>query len=237
MDFTNTMASSDAPHVRYRHKPFVGSSHTWALAQCGEVAPGARVLDIGCGSGVIGRELKERGFSDIHAVEVDAEARQNAASIYQSVGSSLADYESQRFDLVLLLDVIEHLTNPEAFLSEAAALLKPAGLLLVSVPNVAHWSVRLPLLFGFFEYTQRGILDRTHFQFFTRRRFRQILRSVPGTETLTLAASISPAEFIFPPALWNTWPLRAFGRIRNTGAQFWPGLLAYQHLAKVRKKI
>jgi len=69
---------------------------------------------------------------------------------------------------VLLLDVLEHLREPLAVLERAAAVLVPGGQIIASIPNVAHGAVRLALLRGSFEYTETGLLDRTHLRFFDR---------------------------------------------------------------------
>ena len=101
-----------AAHVRYQHKPFPGSSHTWTMRQCEGLPPAAKVLDIGSGSGAIGRMLKERSIAELYAVEVDEEARRNTASIYKRMETSLDGFRGEQFDLILILDVLEHLPNP-----------------------------------------------------------------------------------------------------------------------------
>ena len=227
---------TQAAHLRYLHKPFIGSSHTWALDRCADTAPWTRVLDIGCGSGAIGKALKERGLKELSAVEVDPQAKVNALAIYNRVEGSLADFKDQRFDLIFILDVLEHLTNPDSFLKEAVTLLAPGGRMLISVPNVAHWSVRFQLLFGYFTYTERGILDKTHFQFFTRRRLLQLLGNQESLELKRIDASIAPLEFLLPDWAWNSTLYKSLSHARYFAAQAVPGLLAYQHLAEVRKK-
>ena len=77
---------------------------------------------------------------------------------------------------MLLLDVLEHLKNPERLLNQCRDVLKPDGAVVVSLPNVANITVRLMLLLGNFDYTERGILDRTHLRFFTRKTARQFLQ-------------------------------------------------------------
>jgi hypothetical protein len=75
--------------------------------------------------------------------------------------------ELGRPDLILLLDVLEHLPDPVAVLKRFVAQLGEAGTVIVSLPNVAHLSVALPLLLrGQFTYRDAGILDRTHLRFF-----------------------------------------------------------------------
>ena len=80
------------------------------------------------------------------------------------------------FDLLLFGDVIEHTRDPLAILREAGALLAPRGQVIVSVPNVANLRVRLGLARGRFDYTESGILDKTHLRFFTLRSARELMR-------------------------------------------------------------
>ena len=161
-----------APQERYIFKPFYGSSHWWALNQIDKIPQSARVLDIGAGSGAIGKRLMEKGFQNLSAVEIDARARDYITPIYKAVHESLNPYKNEKFDLILLLDVLEHTATPEQFLNEILELLAPGGTILISVPNIAHWSIRFSLLFGIFNYTDRGLLDKTHLQFFARKRLR-----------------------------------------------------------------
>jgi 2-polyprenyl-3-methyl-5-hydroxy-6-metoxy-1,4-benzoquinol methylase len=78
-------------------------------------------------------------------------------------------FEPASFDAVVCGDLIEHLRDPQAFLSRIRPFLRPDGRLVLSTPNVANWVIRLSLLFGRFDYTERGILDRNHTHLFTQR--------------------------------------------------------------------
>jgi SAM-dependent methyltransferase len=78
-------------------------------------------------------------------------------------------FARERFDVVLLGDVLEHLRAPDRLLRKLPQVLRPFGCLVVSLPNVAHASVRLALLSGDFTYSDEGLLDRTHLRFFTLR--------------------------------------------------------------------
>ena len=82
---------------------------------------------------------------------------------------------SQPFDAVVCADVLEHLARPEDLLARIHGWLRPGGTLLVSLPNVANVTVRAGLLLGRFPYAERGILDRTHLRFYTRRSARDLL--------------------------------------------------------------
>ena len=75
-----------------------------------------------------------------------------------------------------MLDILEHLVRPERLLQDCREVLTPKGAVVISVPNVANIAVRLMLLFGRFDYTERGILDKTHLRFFTRKAARAMLR-------------------------------------------------------------
>ncbi|WP_199423599.1 class I SAM-dependent methyltransferase [Actinotalea solisilvae] len=138
------------------------------------VGPGGRVLDVGCATGYLGAALKERG-SEVAGVELDPEAAARAAEVLDEV--VVADLETvdlverfgpESFDVVVFGDVLEHLREPLRLLSNATGLLRPGGSVVISIPNVGHADVRLSLLQGRWRYSDRGLLDRTHVQFFTR---------------------------------------------------------------------
>jgi len=81
------------------------------------------------------------------------------------------------FDGVVFKDVLEHVADPAALLRDARSLLRPGGRVIASIPNVAHWTVRLRLLFGHFDYTPTGLLDATHLRFFMEASVRALFRT------------------------------------------------------------
>ena len=220
---------------RYQSKLFPGSSHSWALKRLAEFSPSSRVLDIGPGNGVIGNALRENAFEQLYAVEIDAAARQNLKPIYQRIEASIEPYEREaaQFDIVLMLDVLEHMPDPFDFLARVRKLMPLGACALISVPNIAHWSMRLSLLFGFFEYTNRGLLDRTHLQFFNRRRFEKLLAS-SGFCAQLRGASIEPLELLLPAALTQNSIFSATSQLRAQIAGCLPGLMAYQLMGLTR---
>jgi 2-polyprenyl-3-methyl-5-hydroxy-6-metoxy-1,4-benzoquinol methylase len=136
------------------------------------------VMDIGCGEGVTTRWLKQirPGITTV-GVEIDKSVAAVAASAVDTVLVAdldnglepLADYRG-RVDLLLLLDVLEHLRDPWARLEEFKTLLAPSAAVIASIPNVRNLKVLGPLLAkGEWRYQSSGILDRTHLRFFTRR--------------------------------------------------------------------
>ena len=141
-----------------------------------EIAPllpsgAGRVLEVGCGGGHTLRWLKDK-FPAAETVGIDgfegirSELQKNADVAHiRDLEQPLPDLG--RFDLVLALDVLEHLREPERLLASLSECMNPDATLIVSVPNVSHLSVALPLLLRRrFEYADGGILDRTHLRFY-----------------------------------------------------------------------
>jgi methionine biosynthesis protein MetW len=149
------------------------------------IPDGAFVLDVGCHTGIMGEALRQKKNAKVVGIDTDSAAlavarnRLQSALLIDAEAAGWADQLSnegfRNFDIILFGDVLEHTQQPERILSEAVKLLKPGEQVIVSVPNVAHWRVRFGLLFGRFEYSDSGILDRTHLRFFTRRSARALL--------------------------------------------------------------
>ena len=147
------------------------SSHSLAVLS---VPTGSRVLDLGAADGSVARALKKRGCT-VWGIEQDERAAEAALLVCDRL--IVADLEtkeafeplgSETFDVVLALDVLEHLRDPAPVLKRAASHLTPKGVVVVSIPNVTHGALRLSLLEGRFTYTEQGLLDRTHLRFFDR---------------------------------------------------------------------
>jgi len=90
--------------------------------------------------------------------------------VYRSnIEVELPDIEPASLDLILCLDVLEHLIDPWKTVERLDTLLRPGGSFIISVPNIRYYHILIDLAFkGRFEYDNEGILDRTHLRFFTR---------------------------------------------------------------------
>ena len=137
------------------------------------IAPKSLVLDVGCSSGNFGAELTARRGCIVDGIEVepsDAKAAQkNLRKVYLlDVEKDSLSPIKEKYDVIYFGDVIEHLIKPTETLSRIKPLLKYKGMVLFSIPNMAHISVRLALLRGNFEYTQTGLVDKTHLHFYDR---------------------------------------------------------------------
>lgn len=155
-----------------------------------------RVLEIGCGSGQTLEMLKKMQVCaqtvGVELFETAADsARKRVNTVYcLDVEKNPLPADIGKFDLILLLDVLEHLVDPWALLKHLTAEhLAVDGKIIISLPNVRHFSLVLPLLVGRFDYVERGILDKTHLRFFSKDSAIKLLKSAG----LTIEA-IKPAS-------------------------------------------
>ncbi len=135
------------------------------------IRPKSLVLDIGCSSGNFGAELIKRKGCIVNRIKIEPAYAKVAAKKLREV--FLLDIEKddlspikEAYDVIYFGDVIEHLVKPTEILKRVRPLLKNNGMILFSIPNMAHMSVRLALLRGNFEYTETGLLDKTHIHFY-----------------------------------------------------------------------
>ncbi len=133
---------------------------------------GGRILEFGCAAGETLHWLKQHfPAAETVGIEINRALEERLA---RNVSKAIFIEPQDRlpaglgaFELILALDVLEHLADPLAMLRQLSAQLAPGGTIIVSLPNIAHYSVTLPLLFQRrFDYQDAGILDRTHLRFF-----------------------------------------------------------------------
>ena len=190
------------------------------------------VLDIGCSCGATLLELKNR-FKNInlHGIEINEHAAKIASKVadirIQNVENVDFEYRNDFFDYIILGDVLEHLYNPEELLIKIKKHLKTNGNLLISIPNVMHYTVIKDLINGNWSYQDSGILDRTHIRFFTKNEFLNLLHRA-GFEEVDIVMVVvdeteSDVKFIDEiKTLSNNSNVEDFS--------------AYQYLIKAKKK-
>jgi len=141
------------------------------------VSPQAKfVLDVGCGSGAVGRCIKNKNAaSSVDGIEYFEQAAKIAKKYLDNVFEidlNLLDPGFSRtiYDAIICGDVLEHLLSPQNTLKALRKKIKKDGTLICSIPNTGHWSVIFPLILDDrFTYRDEGLLDRTHVHLFTLR--------------------------------------------------------------------
>jgi SAM-dependent methyltransferase len=164
------------------------------------------VLEVGCAAGGTMRWLRSiRDVKYAAGVEQEPEAARAARLVFDDVeiGDAAASdfgFRQERFDLILALDVLEHLADPWTILRRLREKLAKDGVFIASVPNVAHYKVSLNLfLRGRWDYAEEGLLDRTHLRFFTRRTAVELFESTGYSVRRVLATFLCPNLFC---SLW-----------------------------------
>jgi 2-polyprenyl-3-methyl-5-hydroxy-6-metoxy-1,4-benzoquinol methylase len=156
------------------------SSHAIILRWLSQMPP-ARVLDLGCSGGLLSERVRALGHTvtGVDVLELPAVRDRVDRFIQGNLDDGLpAEVAADGpFDVVLAADVLEHVRTPELVLEQSRRVLAPRGVLLASVPNFGHWYARGRTALGLFDYDQRGIFDRGHVRFFTRRSFLRRLRA------------------------------------------------------------
>lgn len=196
-----------------------------------------RVLDVGCGEGLLGKRLLELGATEVTGIEIRPEvcrkAVQNLSDVHcGDIESMPLPFKRGHFDCIVCADVIEHLRDPLAVLRKLRLVLGERGVIIASIPNVRYWGVISMLADGGWTYADSGILDRTHLRFFTRREIEALFVEA-GLELTGLTANIDPAYYTIDPLARGI----SFGRItlRDMSPEDMKDLFVVQYLVRAVK--
>lgn len=161
--------------MRYKYK-FDPDPFNTHMLLINEVPVASKVLEIGSASGYMGDYLFQEKKCELWGVEPfcenlekETEVKYNKffkITVEELVNSKLAPLAY--FDVIFIADVLEHLVSPEEALTKLKKYLKEDGIFVISLPNIAHYSIRWSLLRGRFDMQDAGILDRTHLKFYTK---------------------------------------------------------------------
>lgn len=166
---------------RYNYA-FDPEGDAWAARLLRQLPPQAgEVLELGPGPGAMTKVMVDRGWS-VTVVENDPGALNVLTSLGVDVVAANLDDQAwverlggRQFDAILACDVLEHLRSPDKVLQALRTLLKPAGRLIISVPNVSYGGIVAGLMQGSFDYSETGLLDQTHIRFFARHSMERLL--------------------------------------------------------------
>lgn len=192
------------------------------------------VLDIGCGSALLAQKIKNAGHS-VTGIDVydSNQARETCDLFIQTdLEKGISIVKDRKFNHIIFADVLEHVREPENLLLEASEIVDKDGTIIASTGNIGHILMRLQLLFGRFEYTERGILDRTHVKLFTIKSFKKLIQDC-SFDIIEKKYCPIPFENIIPghKTLTDTlsWIYMLFVKV-------WPGLFAYQIIFKAKPR-
>lgn len=185
------------PYEKFNNNPF--GSHIKGVQLVGE---SKKVLEVGCATGYISKRLVENDC-EVYGIELDPEAAKIAKKYCKKVfvGDAETWELDEKFDVILILDVLEHLKNPGRLLLKLKEYLNPDGYFVLSIPNIANWKIRLKLLIGKFDYEDDGILDKNHLRFFTLKSAKKMVENA-GLEIFKLdIVPSAPLPFEMNPPL------------------------------------
>ncbi len=221
-----------APEENYDLKLGFASSHTAAI-EAAKV--GGHLLDIGCGQGYVAQELAAKGCRvtgmDQYIPSVSPRPGE-VDFIRWDLDRKEFPVNVSGFDQIMMLDIIEHLKEPEIFMDElrfAAACKRPEVIL--TTANIGFVVTRLMLLFGQFNYGKKGILDATHTRLFTFRSMRALLEQ-SGYKVLEMRGIPAP----FPKAIGMNTISRFLLRANQALIRLSRGLFAYQIFVRAEAK-
>jgi 2-polyprenyl-3-methyl-5-hydroxy-6-metoxy-1,4-benzoquinol methylase len=221
----------DGAYVALQDVPYRGH-HLLARSVLSVTPEGGSVFEGGVSSGYFAEVLTGYGLT-VDGFELDPVAASEARSVCRTVHTgdlSSFDIEGEiadrSYDTIVFGDTLEHLPDPAAVLSRLRPKLSAGGHVVLSVPNIANWSIRAQLLAGRFNYRDRGILDRTHLRFFTQKTLRAMLVE-SGYDAVDMVGSIPI------PALRSASACRLVHRAGNLR----PQLLAYTFIVTARATI
>lgn len=208
------------------------SSHGILLDEITARSP-KTMLDLGCADGSFSHRFVRQGV-EVHGLDkfenMAARANLTTFVVKDLENSVVGMFPHNFFDLILMADVLEHLSDPAALLRSALDWLRPQGRVLVSLPNMGHWYPRFRVLFGLWAYEEYGILDSTHLRFFSIRSAIELCEK-SGYFVEYIRYSTSPWELLSE----RTAIQRMLTRIDGHLVRMRPPLFAYQAILTLKK--
>jgi glycosyltransferase involved in cell wall biosynthesis len=198
--------STKADNSHYDLKLGYDSSHTYALRA---VPAGAKVVDIGAGPGGMAAELNRKGCEVTVVDQHEPTTKSSPIEVIVQDLDGELKFDPKNYDYLLLLDVIEHLKEPEQFLESLRSKLDyEKKTLILTTPNIAFVSQRLMLLLGQFNYGKSGILDRGHRRLFNLRTLKHLLRDA-GMDVVEVKGIPAPFPKVFGEGLLGQLAVKA----------------------------
>ncbi len=203
-----------------------------------DVAPHSKVLDIGCSKGFVARRMRDINL-DFYGIEIDKKDATIAEPYYKNIkicdlDDNIPSYRKEFFEIIIMADVLEHLKNPLYVLNHFKKFLAKNGLIIVSTGNVANIWIRLNLLFGCFDYTNRGIIDKTHTHLYTLKTFKKLVQEA---NFMVNKIFVTPIPLPLISSLFSEGnALHFVHKISYMVTLLWKKLFGYQFILVCKKK-
>lgn len=187
-----------------------------------------RILDIGCGAGTMGKQLKQMidceviGITNIESEVTTGSQWLDRVILYDLNEKPFPSHQLGEFDCIICCHILEHLYQPQDLLDQIKPSIKSNGVLVVAIPNILFWKQRLEFLKGRFEYADHGLMDRTHFRFFDWKTAHKLLED-NGYNVLNSEANGS----VQLPIIRNYFPELSLWFSETTSKKF-PGFFGWQ---------
>lgn len=155
-----------------------------------------KILDVGCGEGILGRRLLAKGAREVFGIELTPNvceiAKENlTGAICGNIEKIDLPFDEGYFDCMIFADVLEHLIDPQSMLKKLTKNLSDSGVIIASIPNVRYYGIISMLAQGRWKYEDFGILDKTHLRFFTKIEIDTLFRDA-GYEITGMTSNIDP---------------------------------------------
>ena len=230
---------SASEEVKYKNKVDKFSSHSIMIRKINEMAPlSQNILDLGCFTGELLNRVRinQDASNNYFGADLENCLRKdfNFIKLYllDFNNTNLSNvFDKNKFDIVILGDILEHLVNPWRALNSVEQITHESSKILISMPNSGHWYFRLKVLLGKIEYTNNGLFDKTHLRFFTRKSSEELIKGSNFKVVSTNYSSI-PWENIFKSGIVSK-VLSIFERFLIF---LRPQLFAYQFIFLVEPK-
>ncbi len=190
----------------------------------------SKVLEIGCGSGRLANLLTIKKRCEVYCVEKNplmaGIARNKCKDMHVvDVENAELPFETGTFDCIILVNVLEHLKEPDSLLGNLRKYLKSDGYLIFSVPNIVNWYSRLSIFMGKFEYAEGGVFDKTHLHFYNLKSVKKLANDAGyGIEWL----DVTPSIYLYKEKLNFYW----YGL-----SVAWKNLFADEFIIRARKEV
>jgi 2-polyprenyl-3-methyl-5-hydroxy-6-metoxy-1,4-benzoquinol methylase len=218
--------------IVYKRKTGRFSSHETILRSI--EGNSGKILDLGASDGLLYQELINRGF-EVTCVDYEDPTKISVPE-KDYVFCNLEQFEnltlSEKYDYIILADVIEHLRNAPDLLTYIKRFLKEDGKIIISVPNIAVWVYRISLFLGSFDYTEKGTLDQTHVRFYTKKSILNLMKSSHYQVEQFTPTSL-PFEVVLK-GLDGNIIVQSMEAAYYVFASFWHKLFAYQFVIKAK---